>query len=116
NKVKLLINGEQKFPQLFEAINNARHHIHLEYYIYEPDEVGRYLIDLLIKKAIEGVEVRFLVDDFGSSKMKKEEELMQRAGIHFIRFLPVRFASLSDSNFRNHRKVAIIDGSIAFIG
>lgn len=116
NKVKLLINGEQKFPLLFEAINDAKHHVHLEYYIYERDEIGEYLIELLIKKANEGVEVRFLVDDFGSSKFKKEEQLMQKAGIHFIRFLPVRFASLSDSNFRNHRKVAIIDGSIAFVG
>jgi len=116
NEVKLLINGEQKFPELFESISNAKHHIHLEYYIYEPDETGRYLLDLLVKKAAEGVAVRFLVDDFGSPKMKKEVEMMLKGGIHFVRFLPVRFASLSDSNFRNHRKIAIIDGSVAFVG
>ncbi|TCK85724.1 cardiolipin synthase [Albibacterium bauzanense] len=116
NKVKLLINGEQKFPELIEAIKHAKHHIHFEYYIFEVDELGRQVIDLLIEKALEGVEVRFLVDDFGSSRMKREEALMQEAGVYFIRFLPVRFTSMADSNFRNHRKVAIIDGSTAFIG
>jgi len=116
NQVKLLINGEQKFPELIEAIKNAKHHIHLEYYIYETDKVGRDLISLLIQKAKQGVEVRLLVDDFGSPKMKKEEKLMENAGVLFVRFLPVRFTSLSDSNFRNHRKIVIIDGSTAFIG
>lgn len=116
NKVSLLINGEQKFPAMMEAIAEARHHIHLEYYIYELDSVGQALIDLLIRKAGEGVEVRFLVDDFGSPRMVRQERLMREAGIHLIRFLPVRFTSLSDSNFRNHRKVAIIDGYTAFVG
>jgi len=116
NKVKLLTNGEQKFPELVEAIKNAKHHIHFEYYIFETDEFGRHIIDLLIEKAREGIEVRFLVDDFGSPKMKREVKLMEEAGIDFVRFLPVRFTSISDSNFRNHRKVAIIDGSTAFIG
>jgi cardiolipin synthase len=116
NKVKLLTNGEQKFPELIEAIKHAKHHIHLEYYIFETDEFGRRIIDLLIEKAQEGIEVRILVDDFGSPKMKKEVKLMEVAGINFVRFLPVRFTSMSDSNFRNHRKVAIIDGSTAFIG
>lgn len=116
NRVKLLTNGDKMFPEMIKSIKGAKHHIHFEYYIFETDELGRYIIDLLIEKAREGVEVRFLVDDFGSPKMKKEEKLMEEAGIGFIRFLPVRFTSISDSNFRNHRKVAIIDGSTAFIG
>lgn len=116
NKVKLLINGEQKFAELFEAIDNANHHIHLEYYIFDADEIGHQLLDRLLKKAAEGVKVRFLVDDFGTRKMEAEEKLMQDGGIDFIRFLPVRFSSLSDSNFRNHRKVVIVDGATAFVG
>src|SRR5690606_12634426 len=116
NKVKLLINGEQKFDELFDAITSAKHHVHLEYYIFEADEMGHKLLDLLLKKAAQGVKVRFLVDDFGTRKMKAEEKLMLDGGIDFIRFLPVRFTSLSDSNYRNHRKVAIIDGAVAFVG
>lgn len=116
NYVKLLINGEQKFPELFKEIKRAKHHVHLEYYIYEEGEIGSQLIDLLLTKVREGVKVRLIVDDFGSSKLRKERKMMQEAGIDFVRFLPVRFASISDSNFRNHRKIAIVDGDLAFIG
>jgi len=116
NYVKLLINGERKFPELFREIEGAKHHIHLEYYIYEEGEVGSRLIELLLKKVGEGVKVRLIVDDLGSSKLKKERALMQKGGVEFVRFLPVRFASISDSNFRNHRKIAIIDGDMAFVG
>lgn len=116
NHVKLLINGEKKFPELFKEIKGAKHHIHLEYYIYEEGQLGSELIDLLLLKVKEGVKVRLIVDDFGSSSLRKERVLMQEGGIEFIRFLPVRFASISDSNYRNHRKVAIIDGDMAFVG
>lgn len=116
NYVQLLINGEQKFPELFEEIRQAKHHIHLEYYIYEEGGIGSQLIELLLLKVKEGVKVRLIVDDFGSSKLKKERVLMQKGGIEFLRFLPVRFASISDSNYRNHRKIAIVDGDLAFVG
>src|SRR5690606_37250283 len=116
NYVKLLINGERKFPELFREIEGAKHHIHLEDYIYEEGEVGSRLIELLLKKVGEGVKVRLIVDDLGSSKLKKERALMQKGGVEFVRFLPVRFASISDSNFRNHRKIAIIDRDMAFVG
>lgn len=116
NYVKLLINGEKKFPELFKEIKQAKHHIHLEYYIYEEGGIGTELLELLLLKVREGVKVRLLVDDFGSSKLKKERILMHEGGVDFVRFLPVRFASISDSNYRNHRKVAIIDGDLAFIG
>src|SRR5699024_7031077 len=71
NKVELLFNGEEKFPKVFEIIKQAQHHIHLEYYIYENDNIGNQLADLLIEKVKEGVIVRFLYDDFGSSKIGK---------------------------------------------
>ncbi|MGZ5222167.1 MAG: PLDc N-terminal domain-containing protein, partial [Chitinophagaceae bacterium] len=66
NRVKLLVNGEEKFPELLQALKQAKHHIHMEYYIYEQDEIGSAIIELLIQKAKEGVEVRFIYDDFGS--------------------------------------------------
>ena len=74
NQVKLLLNGEEKFPELMKAMEGARHHIHIEYYIYEYDEIGNAIIELLIRKAREGVEVRFIYDDFGSPTIKKKFE------------------------------------------
>lgn len=66
NEVKLLINGEEKFPELLKALEEAKSHIHIEYYIYEDDTTGNAVADVLIRKAQEGVEVRFMYDDFGS--------------------------------------------------
>src|SRR5690606_36095688 len=65
NSVKLLLNGEEKFPELLRALEEAKSHIHLEYYIYEDDNTGRSIADVLIKKAKQGVEIRFMYDDFG---------------------------------------------------
>ena len=71
NSVKLLINGDQKFPEVIEAMKHAKHHIHLEYYIYENDQIGNTIKDILIQKAKDGVEVRMIYDDFGSSSIRK---------------------------------------------
>lgn len=72
NTLKILVNGEEKFPELLACMEAAQHHIHIEYYIYEQDEIGTRIIELLIKKAKQGVEVRFIYDDFGSPGIKKE--------------------------------------------
>ncbi|MGC4104106.1 cardiolipin synthase [Ferruginibacter sp.] len=118
NKVQLLINGERKFPEMHRAINEAKHHIHIEYYIYEYDTTGSELIELLIKKAREGVEVRFVYDDFGSPSIKKKlEKRMREAGIEIYPFYKVRFYILANRiNYRNHRKIVVIDGHTAFVG
>ena len=116
NKVDLLINGEEKFPALFEAIEAATHHINLEYYIFEPDGIGTRLIEVLERKASEGVEVRIIVDGFGSPRMSRMVRKLNESGLFTVVFLPVGFASLANSNYRNHRKFAIIDGQVAFIG
>ena len=118
NKVKLLINGEEKFPEVVDAIRNARHHIHLEYYIYEQDTIGGQLIELLICKAKEGVEVRFIYDDFGSPSIKKKvEKKMTEAGIQVHPFSKVHFYLLANRiNYRNHRKIIVIDGQTGFVG
>ncbi|HEY4540321.1 MAG TPA: cardiolipin synthase [Faecalibacter sp.] len=117
NHVRLLRNGEEKFPEFLAAIQQAKHHIHLEYYIFEPDHIGLKLIDTLIKKSNEGVEVRITTDDFGSPKLNKRyRELFKNSKVQYQTFLPVRFNSLANSNFRNHRKILIVDGEIAFVG
>jgi len=118
NKVKLLLNGEEKFPEVLKAIRNAKHHIHIEYYIYEQDEIGEQLENILIQKANEGVQVRFIYDDFGSPHIKKKtEKRMRKAGIEIYPFQKVLFYLLANRlNYRNHRKIIVIDGQTAFSG
>lgn len=116
NEVQLLINGEQKFPALINAIESAQHHIHLEYYIFETDNIGNQLVDLLAKKVSAGVTVRVIADAFGSPRLNRQRKRLADAGIDFVAFLPVTFTSLANSNYRNHRKIAIIDGCNAFVG
>lgn len=118
NSVKLLINGEEKFPEVLQALNNAKHHIHIEYYIYEQDEIGTQIEELLIRKAKEGVQVRFIYDDFGSPNIKKKtEQRMRDAGIEIYPFQKVVFYLLANRlNYRNHRKIIVIDGQTAFTG
>ena len=118
NKVKLLLNGEEKFPELIACMDKAKYHIHMEYYIYEQDEIGSTIIELLIKKAREGVAVRFIYDDFGSPTIKKKiEKRMRDAGIEIYPFSKVHFYLLANRiNYRNHRKIVIIDGQTAFTG
>ncbi len=118
NEVKLLINGEEKFPALLQALANAKSHIHLEYYIYQDDVTGNKIADLLIKKAQEGVEVRFMYDDFGSHSLGKSFiKKLNDAGVETAPFYKVIwYAFANRMNYRNHRKIVIIDGCIGFIG
>jgi cardiolipin synthase len=118
NQVELLLNGEQKFPEVISAMRAAKHHIHLEYYIYENDVIGNQIKDVMIEKAREGVEVRFIYDDFGSRSIRKTvvPELI-KAGVNCVPFYKVIFLALANRiNYRNHRKIIVIDGYIAFTG
>jgi cardiolipin synthase len=118
NTVKVLLNGEEKFPELMECLKKAKHHIHMEYYIYVQDDIGTAIIELLITKAKEGVQVRFIYDDFGSPSIKKKvERRMREAGIEVFPFSKVHFYLLANRiNYRNHRKIVVIDGCTAFVG
>jgi cardiolipin synthase len=118
NHVQLLTNGEEKFPKVFEAINSAKHHIHLEYYIIEPDELGNKIKDLLIKKAKEGVEVRLIADGFGSKGIRgKYIEELKKNGVEVYFFNPIKVLFLASKiNYRNHRKIIVIDSKVAFVG
>ncbi|OCX53231.1 cardiolipin synthase [Mucilaginibacter sp. PPCGB 2223] len=118
NQVELLINGEQKFPEVIEAMKNARHHIHIEYYIFEDEVIGNQIKDVLIQKAREGVAVRFIYDDFGSRSIRKNlvPELLE-AGVQAFPFYKVYFILLANRiNYRNHRKIIVIDGTVGFVG
>jgi len=118
NSIKLLINGEEKFPEVLEALRSAKNHIHIEYYIYEQDEIGEQIENILIEKAKEGVQVRFIYDDFGSPNIKKKtEQRMRDAGVEIYPFQKVLFYLLANRlNYRNHRKIIVIDGKTAFTG
>ncbi|KYP13341.1 cardiolipin synthase [Flavihumibacter sp. CACIAM 22H1] len=117
NAVKVLQNGEEKFPALVNALLEARHHIHIEYYIYEDDEIGRQLENILVKKAQEGVRIRFIYDDFGSNSIRKLVKRLKTAGIQVFPFLKVSFFEFASKlNYRNHRKIIIIDGRTGFVG
>lgn len=118
NKVKILRNGEEKFPEVLQSIETAKDHIHLEYYIYEDDEIGRQLENLLIKKAKQGVSIRMVYDDFGSRSIRKNlVNRLREAGVQVYPFHKIRFISLANRiNYRNHRKIIVIDGHIGFVG
>lgn len=118
NEVMVLRNGEETFPEIFKAIEQAQHHIHLEYYIIEDDHIGNYLRQLLIQKSHEGVEVRLIFDDVGSWELKKKFiRSMSDAGVQVDCFMKVRFPMLTSRvNYRNHRKILVIDGDTAFVG
>lgn len=116
NRLSLLKNGEEKFPSLFEALENAKHHIHIEYYIFSKDDVGDRITDILLQKLSEGVEVKLIIDDWGSRKIKDIPERLKTAGAEVFKFMPVQFPSLSQANYRNHRKIIVIDGLIGFVG
>ncbi|MGQ1908856.1 cardiolipin synthase [Marinifilum sp. RC60d5] len=118
NKVQILNDGKETFSSIFKALKRAKDHIHLEYYIIEDGELASELLDILIAKAIEGVEVRVIYDDVGSWKLsKKYVQDLEKAGVKVQAFLPVRFPVLTSRvNYRNHRKIIVIDGSTAFVG
>ena len=118
NSLKIYTYGKDAFDVILNDIENAKKHIHLEYYIIEDDKIGRKVRDLLIKKAKEGIDVKVIYDDMGSwSLSNKFLKPMEEAGIQIHAFLPVRFPYFTNKiNFRNHRKIVVVDGEIGHVG
>lgn len=118
NETDIYTSGYEFFPALLHEISKAKDHIHITSYIIEDDPLGRLIRDALIEKAHQGIEIRFLYDDVGSWKTKENFfELMREEGIEVHPFMPVRFpAFTSKVNYRNHRKIIVIDGKIGFVG
>lgn len=118
NRIDLLINGRQTFPAMLDAIASATQFIHLEFYRFEPDKLGMEFSELLKRKANEGVRVRVIYDDVGSWNIRKPYvKMMRDAGVQLFPFHPVRFPSFSSKiNYRNHRKILVVDGKVGFVG
>lgn len=118
NNVTLYTSGYDFFPALLHEISLAQHHIHIDIFIFEDDELGNLIADALIDRAEHGVEVRVIYDDVGCWKVKNAfYERMRNAGIDIHPFMPVKFpAFTSKANYRNHRKIIVIDGKTGFIG
>ncbi|GIP37771.1 major cardiolipin synthase ClsA [Paenibacillus sp. J31TS4] len=117
NQVEIFTDGVSKFDALFRDIEAAKEHIHLEYYIVQNDNLGRRVIEALTRKAEEGVQVRFLYDDIGSTLPRHFFRELIRAGGKVAAFFPSRIPYLNIRvNYRNHRKIAVIDGAVAYIG
>ena len=117
NTISLLINGENKFAELIKCLKEAQDHIHIEYYIFDNDVIGNEIAQILADKAKEGVNVRFIYDDVGTSHLKKSfKKLFDEAGVDYHPFMPVYIPQLSRANFRDHRKIVVIDGKTGFVG
>ncbi|MEI6841127.1 MAG: cardiolipin synthase [Methanomicrobiales archaeon] len=118
NQIKAYTDGKAKFADLVEAINGARDHVHMEYFILKDDGLGREIMNALTKKAREGVEVRLLVDGVGSGGLPKHfyDEFKAAGGRHAVFFPSLVSYFNYRVNYRNHRKIAVIDGETAFIG
>ena len=118
NETEIYTSGYEFFPSLLMEIGKAEHHIHLDTFIITSDPLGQIVADALIDKARQGVEVRVVYDDVGSWKTKNRFfDRMRAEGIEVYAFMPVRFPVFTSKvNYRNHRKICVIDGEVGFIG
>ncbi len=118
NEISIFTDGQEKFDQLFRDIQQAKDHIHIQYYIFRYDDLGKKLIEELTKKAEEGVKVRVLYDELGSRKLRlKNFNSLIKAGGEVGVFFPSKFPLINIRlNYRNHRKITIIDGQIGYVG
>ena len=121
NSVTLLMNGQEKFDDMFKAIRQARSSIHLEYFNFRNDSIAGLLFQILADKAKEGVEVRALFDGFGNDSnnrplRKRHLKDIRDKGIEIYEFDPIRFPWINHVFHRDHRKIVVIDGKIAYTG
>ena len=121
NSVTLLMSGQEKFDDLFRAIDQAQKSIHMEYFNFRNDSINRVLISHLAPKAKAGVEVRLLFDGFGNISnnqpmRRRDLDSIRALGIEIYEFNPVRFPYVNDIWSRDHRKIVVIDGKVAYTG
>jgi cardiolipin synthase len=117
NRVELLVDGQAVYAAMKEAIARAEHHVHFLFYIWDDDRTGREFRDLLCERARSGVQVRALYDAVGSLQGRKLAAPLRRCGGQVASCLPPRLFTLKPNlNFRNHRKILVVDGRVGFIG
>ncbi|WP_106766780.1 cardiolipin synthase [Paenibacillus faecalis] len=118
NSTKVLTDGEQTYAAMLDAMEKAKDHIHVEFYIFRHDTIGTKFQDVMIRKAKEGVKVRLICDGLGSYKLKKSfVRRFKESGVEFHYFLPAMISVLNRRiNYRNHRKIVVVDGTVGFLG
>ena len=121
NRIVFFKNGQEKFDDLFAAVRQARKSVHLEYFNFRNDSISRLLFNLLEERAAEGVEVRAVFDGFGNSSnnrplKRKHLDSLRARGIDIVEFDPLRFPYLNHALHRDHRKIVVIDGLVAYTG
>ena len=117
NRVTTLLNGDQSYPAMLEAIRSARHSITLEAYIFWPGTVGTTFAEALSERARAGVATHLILDGLGSQKLGQELiDSMRQAGVQVVEFRPIRWYTLNRVNHRTHRKLLVVDGRIGFTG
>ncbi len=118
NDAEILENGETFFLRLLHDLKSAKKHIHIEYYIFENDSIGKEIESILIQKVKEGVEVRFIYDDFGSASIRKNiVRNLKKNGVEAYPFNKIILLAFANRvNYRNHRKIVVIDGKIGYTG
>lgn len=118
NHSTVLTNGEEAFAAMLREMEKAKHHLHVEFYIFRDDVISTKFQDVMIRKAQEGVKVRFICDGLGSHKMSWSFiRKLQDAGVEFHYFLPPLIATIDRRvNYRNHRKIVVVDGQVGFVG
>ena len=116
-RIELLQNGDRFYPAMLQALRQAQDTINFEVYIFEPDAIGRQFLDVFIERARAGVEVRVLVDGFGSLKLKRAHRReLSDAGVKVERFRPFGVNNLVRVYRRTHRRAIVVDGRVAFTG
>lgn len=115
------MDGQDKFDDLFLAIKQAKSSVHLEYFNFRNDSIARLLFDILEEKAAEGVEVRALFDAFGNWSnnrplMKRHLDSIRAKGVEIYKFDPITFPWINHVLSRDHRKIVVIDGEVAYTG
>ncbi|WP_373231245.1 cardiolipin synthase [Cohnella sp.] len=118
NRSEIYSNGEDTYRSMLQAIKAAKHHIHMSSYIVRDDDTGRMFRQALIEKAQEGVDVRFLYDGIGSITLKESYvRIMREGGVNIACFFPLKLSFMKKRmNYRNHRKIIVIDGLKGFVG
>lgn len=121
NSVTLLMNGQEKFDDMFKAIKQAKSSVHLEYFNFRNDSIASLLFDILVEKVKQGVEVRALFDGFGNDSnnrplKRKHLDKIRNGGVEIYEFDPVNFPWVNHVFHRDHRKIVVIDGKIAYTG
>ena len=118
NDVRIYTDGREKFRALIEEMKQAKRYIHLQYYIIRNDELWQEIEPVLTQKAREGIEVRVLFDSMGCRTMhNKDWERLEKAGVQVAEFFPALLGQLQlRVNYRNHRKIVVIDGRVGFVG